>query len=123
MTRRKTDGNRSLTKAHTRKAVKGPAPAESKQPAAGKPGGRLKAEVVLPVGVGALVTVIALGMVAVGSECSGAPLPLTMGAAVLALRAGLVLYVTWVVNSAVATPLSRVRDAREEIEGGNSEVR
>src|SRR3954453_33374 len=123
MTRRKTDGNRSLTKAHARKAVKGPAPAESKKPDAGKPGGRLKAEVVLPVGVGALVTVIALGMVAVGSEKVGAPLPLTMGAAGLALVTGLVLYVMWVLDSAVARPLSRVRDALQEMEGGNYDVR
>src|SRR3954451_2895281 len=123
MTRRKTDGNRSLTKAHARKAVKGPAPSESKKPDAGKPGGRLKAEVVLPVGVGALVTVIALGMVAVGSEKVGAPLPLTMGAAGLALVTGLVLYVMWVLDSAVARPLSRVRDALQEMEGGNYDVR
>src|SRR3954447_22129896 len=123
MTRRKTDGDRSLTKAHARKAVKGAARAESKQPSAGKPGGRLKAEVVLPVGVGALVTVIALGMVAVGSEKVGAPLPLTMGAAGLALVTGLVLYVMWVLDSAVAKPLSRVRDALQEMEGGNYDVR
>src|SRR3954464_2900897 len=105
MTRRKSDGRRPATKAAMRTST--PVSAAPK----GKPGGRLKAEVVLPVGVGAVVMCAALGLVAVGSEKAGAPLPLTLAIAGLVLVAGLVLYMTWVVDSAVAKPLSRVRDA------------
>src|SRR3954469_70486 len=116
MTRRKSDTSRARTKAHTRTAVKA-APAATAavapKPAlkVGKPGGRLQMEVVVPVGVGAIVTVAGLGIVAVGSNKVGAPLPVTLGLAGVLLVAGLVLYVSWVLNSAVARPLSRVRDA------------
>jgi diguanylate cyclase (GGDEF)-like protein len=128
MTRRKSDtAGRASTKAHTRTAVKGagkPAAAKAAVIAAGgKPGGRLKSEVVVPVGVGAVVMVASLGIVAIGAEKMGAPLPVAIGAAGLALAAGLVLYVMWVIESAVAKPLSHVRDALQEMEGGNYDVR
>src|SRR3954447_12232768 len=122
MARRKSDRNRSSTKAHTRSAAKTPAAAP--QPAEKvKPGGRLRTEVVLPVGVGAVVMCATLGLVAAGSSKMGAPLALTLGVAGAALVAGLVLYVTWVVNGAVARPLSHLRDALQEMEGGNYDVR
>src|SRR4051794_41869700 len=82
MTRRKTDGRRPATKAAARAST--PAPAAPK----GKPGGRLKAEVVLPVGVGAVVMCAAFGIVAVASEKVGAPLPLTLTVAGIVLTAG-----------------------------------
>src|SRR3954470_3016254 len=126
MTRRKTDTSRARTKAHTRTAVKAAAPAPRPLAAhakPGRPGGPLKSELVLPVGVGAVVMVAALGIVAVGSNKVGAPLPVTLGLAGVVLVAGLVLYVTWVLNSAVASPLARVRDALQEMEGGNYDVR
>src|SRR3954469_12332278 len=104
LTRRKTDGRRPATKASARAAVQAP-PAPK-----GKPGGRLRAEVVLPVGVGAVVMGAALGIVAVASEQVGAPLPLTITVAGLVLAGALVAYVAWVVDSAVARPLARVRD-------------
>src|SRR4051812_3742005 len=122
MTRRKSDtASRSFTKAHSRTAVKGAA--QESQAAAARPGGRLKAEVVMPVGLGALTMCAGLGIVAVGSEKIGAPLPVTMGAAGLVLGVALVLYVAWVLESAVAKPLARVRDALQEMEGGNYDVR
>src|SRR4051812_40552487 len=117
MTRRKSDGRQPVTKASMRAAS--PAAAVPK----GKPGGRLKAEVVLPVGVGAVALCTALGIVAVGSEKIGAPLPLTLAVAGIGLTAGLVAYVAWVVNPAVARPLARVRDAMQEMEGGNYDTR
>jgi diguanylate cyclase (GGDEF)-like protein len=89
----------------------------------GKPGGRLKAEVVLPVGVGAVAMCAALGLVAVGSEKIGAPLPLTLAVAGAVLTACLVAYVAWVIESVVARPLARVRDAMQEMEGGNYDAR
>jgi len=119
MTRRKTDssggnGARAVTKAHTRTAVKVPAV---------KPGGRLKVEIVLPVGIGAVVMCAALGIVAVGSSKIGAPLPVTLVAAGIVLVGSLVTYVAWVVDSAVARPIAKVRDAMQEMEGGNYDAR
>jgi len=117
MTRRKTDTAPAITKAHTRTSVKG----------AGGPGGkrgsRLKTEIVLPVGVGAVVMCAALGLVAAGSVKVGAPLPLTLTIGGILLVAGLVVYVTWVLDSVVARPLAKVRDALQEVEGGNYETR
>src|SRR3954447_4803793 len=122
MARRKSDRNRSSTKAHTRSAAKTPAAAP--QPAEKvKPGGRLRTEVVLPVGVGAVVMCATLGLVAAGSSKLGAPLAVTLGVAGALLVAGLVLYVTWVLNGAVARPLSQLRNALQEMEGGNYDVR
>src|SRR5437868_4898470 len=114
--RRRTDhpGPRAVTKAHTRTAVKVPSV---------KPGGQLKTELVLPVGIGAVVVCAALGLVAVGSAKVGAPLPVTLGTAGVMLVAALVWYVAWVVDNAVARPLAKVRDAMQEMEGGNYDAR
>src|SRR4051794_25636454 len=109
MTRRSGDGRRPVTKASIRAA--NPVAAAPR----GKPGGRLKAEVVLPVGVGAVAMCAALGIVAVASTKMGAPLPLTLTVAGLLLTAGLVAYVTWVMDSVVARPLARLRDAMQEM--------
>jgi diguanylate cyclase (GGDEF)-like protein len=88
-----------------------------------KPGGRLKTELVLPVGIGAVVMCAAMGLVAAGSVKLGAPLAVTLAAGGLVLVAGLVAYVMWVVESAVSRPLAKVRDALQEMEGGNYEAR
>src|SRR2546423_13934309 len=79
--RRRTDhpGSRAVTKAHTRTAVKVPSV---------KPGGRLKTELVLPVGIGAVVVCAALGLVAGGSAQDGAPPPPAPGTAGGPLGAG-----------------------------------
>src|SRR4051794_12991870 len=102
MTRRKSDGSgpRAVTMAHTRTAVREPPV---------KPGGRLKMELVLPVGIGAVVVCAALGIVAVASVRIGAPLPVTLGTAGVVLVAAPVTYVAWIVNGAVAKPLAKVR--------------
>src|SRR3954466_1685099 len=116
--RRRSDhpGSRAVTMAHTRTAVK---VANNGV----KPGGRLKTELVLPVGVGAVVMCAAMGLVAAGSVKVGAPLGVTLGVGGLVLVAGLVAYVMWVVDSAVARPLAKVRDALQEMEGGNYDAR
>jgi diguanylate cyclase (GGDEF)-like protein len=116
--RRRSDhpGARAVTMAHTRTAVK---VANNGV----KPGGRLKTELVLPVGIGAVVMCAAMGLVAAGSVKVGAPLAVTLGAGGLVLVAGLVAYVMWVVESAVSRPLAKVRDALQEMEGGNYEAR
>jgi diguanylate cyclase (GGDEF)-like protein len=117
-TRRRSDnaGSRAVTMAHTRTAVK-----VSQNMT--KPGGRLKTEVVVPVGIGGLVMCAAMGLVAAGSVKVGAPLAVTLVGAGVVLVAGLVAYVSWVLNSAVARPLVKVRDALQEMEGGNYEAR
>ena len=116
MTRRKTDqqGPRAVTKAHTRTAVK-------TQKVKGS--GALKTEVVLPVGIGAVVMCAAMGLAAAGAVKIGAPLPVVLGAAGVVLVAALVAYVSWVLESAVARPLAKVRDALQEMEGGNYDAR
>src|SRR3954451_8930017 len=116
-TRRKSDGRRPAAKAAVRSSV--PAPVAPKV----KPGGRLRTEVVLPMGVGAVVMCAGLVLVAVGSEQIGAPLPLTLTVAGLVLAGALVAYVAWVVDSVVARPLARVREAMEQMEGGNYDMR
>src|SRR5438045_9743541 len=110
MRRRKTDrpGPRAVTMAHTRTAVK---------VTRVKPGGPLKTEVVLPVGVGAIVMCAAMGLAAAGAVKIGAPLPVVLGGAGVVLVAALVAYVSWVLQSAVARPLAKVRDALQEMEG------
>jgi diguanylate cyclase (GGDEF)-like protein len=121
-TRRKSDGPRSYTtKAATRTAVKGAG--YGPDGTRGKRGGRLKTEVVLPVGVGAVAMCAGLGIVALASSKIGAPLPVTLVAAGILLTAGLVAYVSWTLDSAVARPLARVRDALQEMEGGNYDAR
>src|SRR5204863_8180224 len=49
--------------------------------------------------------------------------PVVLSAAGLVLVAGLVAYVSWVLQSAVARPLAKVRDALQEMEGGNYDAR
>jgi diguanylate cyclase (GGDEF)-like protein len=114
MTRRRTDGPRPVTMAHTRTAVK---------VAQAKPGGRLKTEVVLPIGIGAVVMCAAMGLAAAGAVKIGAPLAVVLGGAGVVLVAALVAYVSWVLESAVARPLAKVRDALQEMEGGNYDAR
>src|SRR4051794_6824938 len=116
MTRRKTDppGPRAVTMAHTRTSVR-------VQKVKG--GGPLKTEVVLPVGIGAVVMCTAMGLAAAGAVKIGAPLAVVLGAAGIVLVAALVAYVSWVLDSAVARPLAKVRDALQEVEGGNYDAR
>src|SRR4051812_47171696 len=118
MSRRRSDhpGSRAVTKAHTRTAVR---VAQNGV----KTGGPLKTEVVLPVGVGAVVMCAAMGLVAAGSVKLGVPLAATLAGAGIVLVAGLVAYVSWLLESAVARPLGKVRDALQEMEGGNYEAR
>jgi diguanylate cyclase (GGDEF)-like protein len=103
--------------AHTRTALKG---AGSQ---AANSAGRLKIEVVLPVGVGAVVMCAALGIVAIASVKIGAPLPVTLTTAGVLLATALVFYVAWVIEGSVARPLAKVRDAMQEMEGGNYDAR
>jgi diguanylate cyclase (GGDEF)-like protein len=64
-----------------------------------------------------------MGLAAAGAVKIGAPLPVVLGATGLVLVAGLVAYVSWVIESSVSRPLGRVRDALLEMEGGNYDAR
>ena len=100
--------------AHTRTAVK---------VQRGKTGGRLKTEVVLPIGVGAMVMCAAMGLAAAGAVKIGAPLAVVLAATGAVLVAALVAYVSWVLESTISRPLAKVRDALQEMEGGNYDAR
>jgi diguanylate cyclase (GGDEF)-like protein len=89
----------------------------------GKPSGRLKVEIVLPVAVGAAAMAAGLGIVTVGALKIGLPLVPTIAVAAIALLSGLVAYVAWIVDGAAVKPLRRVRAALQEIEEGNYEAR
>jgi diguanylate cyclase (GGDEF)-like protein len=123
MTRRKNDGARPIPTSAAKRPASRTAAAATQPTAGGKPSGRLKTELVLPVGVGAVAMCAMLGIVAVGSAKIGIPLPVTLAAAGVLLVGGLVGYVTWVVNGVVARPLARIRDALQEMEGGNYDAR
>jgi diguanylate cyclase (GGDEF)-like protein len=116
-TRRNTDKVGPSTRAaagHGKKAR------DSRKP---KAGGRLRNEIVVPVGVGAAVMCAALGITAAGSVKAGVPVAVTVGVAGVVLTAALVAYVTWIVEGAVARPLGRVRDALQQMEEGNYDAR
>jgi diguanylate cyclase (GGDEF)-like protein len=88
-----------------------------------KVGGRLRNEILIPVGMGCFAGFASLGVVAAGVSQVGLPVAPIMGAAGLALIAGLLVYVAWIVNGAAIRPLEDVRTALREMEEGNYDVR
>ncbi len=121
-TRRKDDAIRPRTKRGAAAAAK-PEKAARPGPTRGKPVGRLKTEVVLPVTVGVVAMCAALGIVAVSAVKMHVPLLPVVAAGAIVLTGLLVAYVAWVVESVAARPLARVRDALREMEEGNYDVR
>src|SRR4051794_38147553 len=93
------------------------------QPKKAKLGGTLRSEVVLPVGIGSGAAVAGLGIVAAGASHAGLPIVPIVAAAGVVMIAGLLAYVAWIVNSAAAKPLARVRTALQEMEEGNYDAR
>jgi diguanylate cyclase (GGDEF)-like protein len=65
----------------------------------------------------------ALGIVGVGAVKLGLPLIVTVAVAAVVLTAGLVIYIGWVIDGVAVRPLKRVREALQEIEMGNYDVR
>jgi diguanylate cyclase (GGDEF)-like protein len=125
MNRRKSDkvGQRTRTPAATVERAARRSAATPGAPTPGKTGGRLKFEIVVPVGVGGAAMCAALGIVGVVSVKLGVPLVVTLSVAAVALVAALMAYVGWVVESVAARPLGRVREALQEIEEGNYDAR
>jgi diguanylate cyclase (GGDEF)-like protein len=93
------------------------------QPSNPKLGGTLRNEVVLPVGIGSGAAFAGLGIVAAAASHAGLPLVPVVALAGVLMIAGLLAYVAWIVNSAAAKPLARVRTALQEMEEGNYEAR
>src|SRR3954451_2090534 len=93
------------------------------QPKKVKLGGTLRSEVVLPVGIGSGAAVAGLGIVAAGASHAGLPIVPIVAAAGVVMIAALLAYVAWIVNSAAAKPLARVRTALQEMEEGNYDAR
>src|SRR3954454_10286157 len=94
-TRRDTDKVGPSTRAAARKGQK---TRNGREP---KAGGRLRNEIIVPVGVGAAVMCAALGLTAAGSVKAGVPLAVTVGVAGIVLTAALVAYVTWIVDGSL----------------------
>src|SRR4051812_1737087 len=93
------------------------------QPVTAKLGGTLRHEVVLPVGLGSGAAFAGLGIIAAGASHAGLPIVPIVAIAGVVMIAGLMAYVAWIVNSAAAKPLARVRNALQEMEEGNYDAR
>jgi diguanylate cyclase (GGDEF)-like protein len=88
-----------------------------------KVGGRLRNEILIPIGIGAAAALGSAGIVAAAAMKAGVPVVPVVGAAGLLLIAGLMAYVAWIVEGAAIRPLSRVRGALQEMEEGNYDAR
>ncbi|GAC1324093.1 MAG: hypothetical protein NVSMB25_21210 [Thermoleophilaceae bacterium] len=80
---------------------------------------RIKNEIVGPLGLGILVVIATLGILAVASPRIGVPAILIVIPGALALTAGLMVWVGSIVDSVASRPLARVRAAMQEMEGGD----
>jgi diguanylate cyclase (GGDEF)-like protein len=116
--RRRDDTLTPVTRAAASATASASAPAE-----AAKVSGALRNEIVVPVGVGAVAAFGAAGIVAAAASKLGLPIAPVAGVAGIGLIAGLLAYVSWIVNSAAAKPLARVRAALQEMEEGNYDAR
>jgi diguanylate cyclase (GGDEF)-like protein len=96
-------------------------PAEAPQRA--RVGGRLRNEILIPVGIGAVAALLSVGIVAAAASKAGLPVVPIVGVAGLVLIAALMAYVAWIVDGAAIRPLERVRAALQEMEEGNYDAR
>lgn len=93
------------------------------QPLKPKASGRLRNEVVIPLGIGAIVLVASVGIIAAAAAQVGAPLVPVVGVAGVVLTAALMAYVAWIIDGVASRPLARVRTAMQEMEEGNYDAR
>ena len=113
--RREADKPRPAAQASARK------PAAAKADAGGP--GRLRSELLVPLGMGALVIVGVLGLLALAGSKLGATLVVVIVAAGVAMSAGLVAWIGWLTESGIARPLARAREALQLMEEGNYDTR
>src|SRR3954469_17229335 len=93
------------------------------QPNSPKVGGKLRNEILLPIVIGSAVLVACTGIIASAAAKMNLPIIPVAAAGGLLLTAGLLVYVSWIVDGAAIKPLSRVRSALQEMEEGNYEAR
>ncbi len=93
------------------------------QPTSPRAGGRLRTEILLPIGIGSIVLAASVGIISSAANKLDLPIiPVAVAGGVI-LMFGLVVYVTWIVNGAAIQPLERVRTALQEMEEGNYDAR
>jgi diguanylate cyclase (GGDEF)-like protein len=88
-----------------------------------KVGGRLRNEILMPIGIGSAAGFASLGIIAAGVSTAGLPVVPVVGAAAVVLIIALMAYVAWIVNDAAIRPLAAVRSALQEMEEGNYDTR
>ena len=88
-----------------------------------KVGGRLRNEILMPIGVGSAAGFASLGIIAAGASKMGVPVVPVVGTAGVILIAALMAYVAWIVHDAAIRPLAAVRSALREMEEGNYDLR
>ena len=93
------------------------------QPSEPKVGGRLRNEILVPLGIGAVALAGCLGIVGAASREVGGPTLLLSLAAAAILIVGLMVYIAWIVDGIASRPLARVRTALQEMEEGNYDAR
>src|SRR5687768_15757474 len=89
------------------------------QPAEPKVGGKLRNEILLPLGIGAVALAGCLGIVGAASRKVGGPTVVLSVIAAAVLIFGLMVYVAWILEGVASRPLARVRNALQEMEEGN----
>src|SRR5438270_13229675 len=105
-----------------RPAAQARRPGAAAKPDAGGPG-RLRSELLVPLGLGALVIVGVLGLLALAGSKLGPTLVVIIIAAGAAMSAGLVVWIGWLTESGIVRPLARARDALQLMEEGNYDTR
>ena len=93
------------------------------QPSEPKVGGKLRNEILIPLGIGAVALAGCLGIVGAASQKIGGPTVLISAAAAAVLIFGLMVYIAWIVEGIASRPLARVRTALQEMEEGNYDAR
>ena len=114
----------SLSPARRRDDSIGPqTKAAANRPSEPRVAGRLRNEILIPIGIGAVALAGCLGIVGAASRKIGGPTVLLSGIAAAILIVGLMAYVAWILNGVASKPLARVRTALQEMEEGNYDAR
>src|SRR4051794_19305365 len=93
------------------------------QPRSPRAGGRLRTEILVPIGIGSIALAASVGIISSAANKLDLPIiPVAVAGGVL-LMLGLIVYVAWIVNGAALQPLERVRSALQEMEEGNYDAR